>query len=205
MKGLADEVHNMGLKLGIYSTPWKTSYAGFCRRKLGQPGRAWDDSMNTRESRRDGKIPFASNDAKQWAAWGIDYLKYDWNPPSAPAVDNEFFHKQSATMGDALVNSGAIFLQLFQQHAVRSGRGSVEDFQRLAHHRRHSRFVVEPDADRFLAGQVGTRTRTPGIGTIRTCSSSVSSAGARTSIRRTSRPTSNTRTSASGRCSVRRC
>src|SRR3954466_685881 len=29
MKGLADEVHNMGLKLGIYSTPWITSYAMF--------------------------------------------------------------------------------------------------------------------------------------------------------------------------------
>ncbi|MBM4019653.1 MAG: alpha-galactosidase, partial [Planctomycetes bacterium] len=29
LKALADYVHGLGLKLGIYSTPWKTSYAGF--------------------------------------------------------------------------------------------------------------------------------------------------------------------------------
>jgi alpha-galactosidase len=28
-KGMADEIHGMGLKLGIYSTPWVTSYAHF--------------------------------------------------------------------------------------------------------------------------------------------------------------------------------
>jgi alpha-galactosidase len=27
-----------------------------------------------------GKYSFATNDAKQWGDWGIDYLKYDWNP-----------------------------------------------------------------------------------------------------------------------------
>lgn len=28
-KGMIDEIHNKGLKLGLYSTPWITSYAGF--------------------------------------------------------------------------------------------------------------------------------------------------------------------------------
>ena len=28
MKGLCDEIHNLGLKVGIYSTPWTISYAG---------------------------------------------------------------------------------------------------------------------------------------------------------------------------------
>jgi alpha-galactosidase len=27
LKGLCDEIHKMGLKIGIYSTPWVTSYA----------------------------------------------------------------------------------------------------------------------------------------------------------------------------------
>ena len=31
-----------------------------------------------------GKYSFAENDARQWAAWGIDYLKYDWNPNELP-------------------------------------------------------------------------------------------------------------------------
>ena len=30
-----------------------------------------------------GKYHFTENDARQWAAWGIDYLKYDWNPIEA--------------------------------------------------------------------------------------------------------------------------
>ncbi len=29
MKGLADEVHALGLKFGLYSTPWALSYAGY--------------------------------------------------------------------------------------------------------------------------------------------------------------------------------
>jgi alpha-galactosidase len=106
MKGLADEVHDMGLKLGIYSTPWKTSYAGFVGGSSDNADGKWDESMAVKEQRTDGKIPFAENDAKQWAAWGIDYLKYDWNPRSAPRVSDEFFLKQSNTMHDALLNSG---------------------------------------------------------------------------------------------------
>ena len=106
MKGLADEIHDMGLKLGIYSTPWKTSYAGFVGGSSDNEDGKWNESLATRENRSDGKIPFAENDAKQWAAWGIDYLKYDWNPRSNPRVSDEFFLKQSNTMHDALLNSG---------------------------------------------------------------------------------------------------
>ena len=36
MKRLCDEIHAMGLKAGIYSTPWITSYAKF-------PGGSSDD------------------------------------------------------------------------------------------------------------------------------------------------------------------
>ena len=32
----------------------------------------------------DWQISFATNDADQWAAWGMDYLKYDWNPIELP-------------------------------------------------------------------------------------------------------------------------
>ncbi len=31
-----------------------------------------------------GPYHFATNDAAQWAAWGVDYLKYDWNPIEFP-------------------------------------------------------------------------------------------------------------------------
>ena len=75
MKGLCDTLHGMGLKAGIYSTPWTTSYAGYCGGSSDDPSGAW-----TKGSRILGKYPFALNDARQWAEWGMDYLKYDWNP-----------------------------------------------------------------------------------------------------------------------------
>lgn len=54
MKALADYVHARGLKIGIYSSPGPKTCAGF----TGSYGRV-------------------AQDAKTYAAWGIDYLKYD--------------------------------------------------------------------------------------------------------------------------------
>lgn len=83
MKGLADQVHGLGLKLGIYSTPWVTSYAGYIGGSSDDPTGAWTRIPDRREyskGHRHGKTKFDTNDALQWAAWGIDYLKYDWHP-----------------------------------------------------------------------------------------------------------------------------
>jgi len=55
MKALANYVHSKGLKLGIYSGPGPRTCAGYLA------------SYNHEEQ-----------DARTWAAWGIDYLKYDW-------------------------------------------------------------------------------------------------------------------------------
>ncbi len=55
MKALADYIHSKGLKLGIYSGPGPRTCAGY----LASYGHE-------------------EQDAKTWAAWGIDYLKYDW-------------------------------------------------------------------------------------------------------------------------------
>ena len=75
MQQLADDIHALGLKFGVYSTPWTTSYAGF-------PGGSSDnpDGKFTPGDQEIGKYSFAVNDAKQWAAWGVDYNKEDWNP-----------------------------------------------------------------------------------------------------------------------------
>jgi len=55
MKALADYVHGKGLKLGIYSSPGPRTCAGY-----------------------EGSFQHEAQDARTWAAWGIDYLKYDW-------------------------------------------------------------------------------------------------------------------------------
>ena len=55
MKALADYVHSKGLKLGIYSDAGAKTCGGY-------PGSRGHEEQ----------------DAKSYAAWGMDYLKYDW-------------------------------------------------------------------------------------------------------------------------------
>ena len=79
-KGMIDEIHNKGLKLGLYSTPWITSYAGFGGGSSNFENGALPDSIisNKRSFRYIGKYRFEKEDAIQMAKWGVDYLKYDW-------------------------------------------------------------------------------------------------------------------------------
>jgi alpha-galactosidase len=87
MKGLCDTIHKMGLKAGIYSTPWVTSYGKFPGGSADNPQGDWDKAKEGSEKGfRHGKYSFAKADAKQYAKWGFDYLKYDWNPNDVPHV-----------------------------------------------------------------------------------------------------------------------
>lgn len=83
MKGLCDYVHSLGLKIGIYSTPWVTSYAGNIGGSSNNETGEWTRIAgynNYTKNHRFGKYSFEPNDASQWAQWGFDYLKYDWKP-----------------------------------------------------------------------------------------------------------------------------
>jgi alpha-galactosidase len=92
MKRLSNEVHRMGLKIGIYSTPWVTSYANHPGGSAESPEGTWDKPTIEKKGHVNkkilpwaiGKYSFATNDATQWAAWEMDYLKYDWNPNEEP-------------------------------------------------------------------------------------------------------------------------
>src|SRR5262249_19041120 len=42
MQRLCDEIHALGLKPGIYSTPWVTSYAGYAGGSAENPGGNWE-------------------------------------------------------------------------------------------------------------------------------------------------------------------
>src|SRR5262249_41560105 len=105
MKGLCDQIHQMGLKVGIYSTPWVTSYANHIGGSAENPEGTWSPPTIPKKGNVNkkilpwaiGKYSFAQNDAKQWAAWGVDYLKYDWNPNEEP---------ETAEMYHALRSSG---------------------------------------------------------------------------------------------------
>ena len=80
IKALADYVHSKGIKLGIYSDAAPLTCAGYT-----------------------ASLHFEQQDAKTFASWGIDYLKYDYC--GAPS-DKETAMKRYKTMADALSNSG---------------------------------------------------------------------------------------------------
>ncbi|MGD0078218.1 MAG: putative Ig domain-containing protein [Sedimentisphaerales bacterium] len=90
MKELCVYVHSLGLKIGIYSTPWVTSYAGNIGESSDNPDGAWtriEGYNNFIKNHRLGKYSFEPNDANQWAQWEFDYLKYDWKPNDAEHVE----------------------------------------------------------------------------------------------------------------------
>jgi alpha-galactosidase len=100
IKAMVDQIHAMGLKVGIYHTPWITSYGGI--RSKGRPGAtsnspdgAWVDDHQ--QHRVFGTYSFVKTDADLFGKWGFDYLKYDWNPISL---------KETVDMEDALRHSG---------------------------------------------------------------------------------------------------
>jgi alpha-galactosidase len=80
MKALADYVHSLGLKIGIYSSPWIRGYFGY----QGGSSENADGSIpyipigrEVNSDRYIGKYKFDMMDVKQWEEWEFDYLKYD--------------------------------------------------------------------------------------------------------------------------------
>jgi alpha-galactosidase len=81
MRALADAVHARGLKLGIYSSPGTKTCEGF-----------------------PGSYEHEAQDAATWAAWGVDFLKYDWCSYEETAPDHSLreLKKPYVVMRDAL-------------------------------------------------------------------------------------------------------
>jgi len=84
LKSLCRQIHEMGLKAGIYSTPWITSYAKYIGGSSDDAGGAWSKTQASSKFWHPGKYFFAEDDARQFADWGFDYLKFDWLPNDVP-------------------------------------------------------------------------------------------------------------------------
>jgi alpha-galactosidase len=78
MKALADYIHAKGLKFGVYSDAGTLT----CQKRPGSRG-------------------YEFQDARQYAAWGVDYLKYDWCSTSTQNQQASY-----SIMRDALLKSG---------------------------------------------------------------------------------------------------
>ena len=82
MKALADYVHSKGLKFGIYSSPGPRTCAEY-----------------------PGSYGHEAQDAKTYADWGVDYVKYDWCG-ARMIYNNDALQAVYQKMGDALLKSG---------------------------------------------------------------------------------------------------
>jgi alpha-galactosidase len=102
MKALADYVHSKGLKIGIYSGPGTKTCGGYA-----------------------GTLGHEEQDAKMYADWGIDYLKYDLCSYREDVMYKQAPHDKAAQMrlmiaayekmGKALKSTGRpIFFSLCQ-------------------------------------------------------------------------------------------
>ena len=94
MKALADYVHSKGLKIGIYSSPGPKTCAGY-----------------------EGSFGHEEQDAATYAAWGMDYLKYDLCSARSIYKDTEedirgLYQK----MGEALAKTGRPIVYSFCEY-----------------------------------------------------------------------------------------
>jgi alpha-galactosidase len=78
IKTLADYVHSRGLKFGLYSDAGALTCGGF-----------------------PGSLGHEYQDARTYAAWGVDYLKYDWCHTGNQSAPDSY-----ALMRDALLEAG---------------------------------------------------------------------------------------------------
>jgi alpha-galactosidase len=95
IKALADYVHSKGLKIGIYSSPGPQTCA-----------------------RHEGSYQHEDQDARQYAAWGMDYLKYDWCS-AGKVYKPEQMEEVYTKMHDALERTGRPIVLSLCQYGLR--------------------------------------------------------------------------------------
>jgi alpha-galactosidase len=87
MKGMADYIHSLGLKAGLYSSPGPWTCGGCAS--------SWQHE---------------AQDAQTYAKWGFDYLKYDWcSYGDIASQRNAAANKVPAWTGNATGPEGAIY------------------------------------------------------------------------------------------------
>jgi alpha-galactosidase len=106
MKALADYVHSKGLKLGIYSSPGALTCAKY-----------------------EGSLGHEEQDAKTYAEWGVDFLKYDLcsfrqymreQAPNDPDRQDKMMREAWEKMHQAILKSGRPMVYSLCQYGVDS-------------------------------------------------------------------------------------
>ncbi|MFI7542189.1 glycoside hydrolase family 27 protein [Actinoplanes sp. NPDC049599] len=104
MKALGDYLHGRGLKFGIYQAPLDRT----CAQYFGSyPGATGSQGHETQ-------------DARQFAAWGVDFLKYDWCSPTGTINDQV---TTFARMRDALAATGRPIVYSINSNSIHDKTG----------------------------------------------------------------------------------
>ncbi|MER5642972.1 lectin [Streptosporangium sp. NPDC002524] len=113
MKALGDYLHARGLKFGIYQAPLDKT----CAQYFGSyPGAT-------------GSLNHEVQDARQFAAWGVDYLKHDWCSPTG-TIDDQV--RVFAKMRDALAATGRPILYSINPNSIHEKTGPQRDWGDVA-------------------------------------------------------------------------
>jgi len=108
MKGMCEKIHQLGLRAGIYHTPWMTSYGRYPGGTSAHPDGKWTKEQDG-NSFSVGPYSFLNQDARQFAEWGIDFCKWDWILNKAPEI---------MAVSDALKQSGRDMICSLSNRAV---------------------------------------------------------------------------------------
>jgi len=113
MKALGDYLHGKGLKFGIYQVPVDKTCAQYFGSYPGATGSQGHEAQ----------------DARQFAAWGVDYLKYDWCSPSGSINDQV---TTFAKMRDALAATGRPIVYSINPNSIHAKTGPQRNWGDVA-------------------------------------------------------------------------
>ncbi|SBT66005.1 alpha-galactosidase [Micromonospora sediminicola] len=113
MKALGDYLHARGLLFGIYQVPLDKTCA--------QVGGAFPGAT--------GSLNHEYQDARQFAAWGVDYLKYDWCSSTGTINDQV---ARFGIMRDALASTGRQIVYSINPNSYHAKTGPQRNWSDVA-------------------------------------------------------------------------
>ena len=104
MKKLFKDIHDMGLRVGLYSSPMIFTW-GSAIPVLYQGSTTFPvDWSETGHHYPIGKTLKEAADAELWATWGVDYIKYDWGNYTKPKFSKRMREALDATGRDVYLS-----------------------------------------------------------------------------------------------------
>ncbi|MET7705909.1 alpha-galactosidase [Micromonospora sp. NPDC005413] len=113
MKALGDYLHARGLKFGLYQVPVDKTCAQYFGAYPGATGSRGHEAQ----------------DARQFAAWGVDFLKYDWCSPEG-SIDEQV--TTFARMRDALAATGRPIVYSINSNSIHAKTGPQRNWGDVA-------------------------------------------------------------------------